>query len=809
MFATKAEFVREYTRKISSMFGKSLDEASSRDKYAALASLVRDEINERWVNTNKNYLNRSKRQVFYFSLEFLLGRFLESNLLYLGLRDVCEEGLRELNIDLQQLIVEEPDAGLGNGGLGRLAACFLDSIASMALPGHGNGIRYRHGLFNQKIVDGYQVELPDNWLREANVWEIRKADKSVEVRFGGNVYPEELPDGKLKFHHENYLPVRAVPYDIPIVGYQNHSVNTLRLWSAEVEGTGFDFANFSRGDYVNAMANTYSIEAISEVLYPDDSTYNNRVLRLKQQYFFVSAGLQSIVRRFKKKHAYDIRELDRYICVQINDTHPALAVPELMRILLDNEGLEWEEAWRLTTHIIAYTNHTIMPEALEKWPLDIITNLMPRIAMIIEEINRRLCLELMSVYPGDSDRVARMSIIWDGMVRMANLAVVGSFSVNGVAAVHSELLKTEVLHDFYEYYPQKFNNKTNGITHRRWLLKSNPALSEFLSKTIGEEWLHDPLRLRKLEGFKNDSQALEELHRIKRLNKQRLADIIAAQNSLTVDPDSIFDVQVKRIHAYKRQLLNLLHILHLYNRLQDGEDIGTPRTFIMAGKAAPSYYYAKSIIKLAGDISVLLSKSPCCRGKLAMVFLENYGVALAEYIFPAAEISEQISTASKEASGTSNMKFMMNGAVTIGTGDGANIEIREQVGDDNYINFGLTVNDVLEYYARGDYSSQQIYQNDPRLKRVFALIHAGVAPATPEGEHDTIIRSLLDYNDEFFVLRDFDAYVAAQGRTERLYSGARVFDRMSLMNIAGSGVFSSDNTISRYAREIWHIDPMK
>jgi starch phosphorylase len=809
MFADKAGFIRAFTRKMSSMFGKSLEEASNRDRYAALASIVRDEINERWVNTNKGYLNRSNRQVFYFSLEFLLGRFLESNLLYLGLRDVCEEGLKDLNLDLQTLIEVEPDAGLGNGGLGRLAACFLDSIASMALPGHGNGIRYRHGLFNQKIVDGYQVELPDNWLRETNIWEIRKPDKAVEVRFGGNVYAETLPDGSLRFHHENYQPVLAVPYDIPIVGYRNSSVNTLRLWSAECVDTAFDFANFSRGDYVNAMANSYSVEAISEVLYPDDSTYKNRILRLKQQYFFVSAGLQSIVRRFKKKNAHEVRELDRYVCVQINDTHPALAVPELMRILLDNEGLEWDEAWRLTTHIIAYTNHTIMPEALEKWPTDIFNSLLPRIAMIVEEINRRFCLELMSVYPNDSARVARMSIIWDGMVRMANLAVVGSFSVNGVAAVHSELLKTEVLRDFYEYYPQKFNNKTNGITQRRWLQKSNPALSAFITESIGEGWLREPLQLRHLKSFENDTQALIKLHDIKRKNKERLAEIILAHNDLTVDPDSIFDVQVKRIHAYKRQLLNLMHVLHLYYRLQDGEDIGVPRTFIMAGKAAPSYYYAKNIIKLAKDISALLARTPSCRGKLALVFLENYGVALAEYIFPASEISEQISTASKEASGTSNMKFMMNGAVTIGTGDGANIEIREQVGDDNYIDFGLSVAEVLEYYSKGSYSSQQYYNNDPRIKRVVNAIRSGISPTTPSAEFETVVRSLLDYNDEFFVLRDFDAYVTAQERVQRLYADARAFDRMSLVNIAGSGVFSSDNTISRYAKEIWHIDPLR
>ena len=811
MFKNTESFKKAFVKKISSMFGKSLEESSGEDKYAAIASMIRDEINEKWVATNARYLKEGERQIYYFSLEFLMGRFLESNLIYLNARDICAQALDELGIELEGLIRVEPDAGLGNGGLGRLAACFLDSLASLGYAGHGNGIRYKYGLFSQKIINGYQVELPDNWLREANVWEIRKPDKYVEVLLGGTCWSELREDGSLQFHYKDALRVKAVPHDIPIVGYKNETINNLRLWSAEVmdDDDTFNFERFSHGDYINAVSNRYAVEAISEVLYPDDSNYKNRVLRLKQQYFFVSAGLQSIVRRYLKDKSNDIRELHKRVVIQINDTHPALCIPELMRILMDTPeiSLGWDEAWAITTQTIAYTNHTILPEALEKWPYDTFKELLPRITMIVEEINRRFCLQLTDRFPGDWERVNRMAIIGDGVFRMAHLAIVGCFSVNGVAAVHSELLKTHVLRDFYELYPDKFNNKTNGITHRRWLLKSNPHLSTLLREAIGDSWVRDPSQLSKLERFKNDAGVLHSLDEIKRTNKQLLSQVVFDVSGKRVDPGSIFDVQVKRIHAYKRQLLNLLHVLHLFFRLEDGEDIGMPRTFIMAGKAAPSYYYAKNIIKLASEISEMVDRSARCRGKLSMVFLENYGIALAERIFPGADISEQISTASKEASGTSNMKFMMNGAITLGTGDGANIEIRDLVGDENFISFGLNVSEVLGYYQRGDYSAQTVYRNDPRLMRILEAISCGLSSRLPNDEFNSIVRSLLELNDEYFVLRDFDGYVAAQERISRLYTDRGAFCRMSLVNISKSGAFSSDNTIRQYANQIWRLTP--
>lgn len=807
MFSDIGAFKRNYEVKISSMFAKSLDSASLLDKYVALASMIRDAINQRWIATNNTYLAKGEREVYYFSLEFLVGKFLENNLLYLGARDVCHQGLAELGIDLDELIEVEPDAGLGNGGLGRLAACFLDSIASMSLPGHGCGIRYKYGLFTQKIVDGYQVELPDNWLRDSNAWEIHKPDKAVIVKLNGRVEAVLTEDGESKFEHVDYIPVLAVPYDMPIIGYNNNTVSTLRLWSAEAIDVYFDFPSFSRGDYISAISNRYSVEAISEVLYPDDSNYQNRQLRLKQQYFFVSAGLQSIVRRYKNKIC-NIEKLAEYIVVHINDTHPALAVPELMRILIDEEGLGWDEAWKQTTNIIAYTNHTIMPEALETWPIEVFRSLLPRIMMIVEEINARFCEQLNKAYPDDADRVRRMAILSDGVVKMANLAVVGSFSVNGVAAVHSELLKTLVMRELYEFFPEKFGNKTNGVTHRRWLIKANPLLTKLLEETIGPYWIHKPERLQYLQQYKDDAGVLENLHKIKRSNKERLAAFIKKNVGIIVDPDSIFDVQVKRIHAYKRQLLNVLHIIHLYNRLCDdpGFDMA-PRTFIIAGKAAPSYYFAKSIIKLINELADVVNNDPRIEGRIKLVFLENYGVQMAEHIFPASDVSEQISTASKEASGTGNMKFMMNGAVTIGTDDGANIEIRQLVGDNNFFLFGLSVKEVLDYYANGGYSSSALLNSDARLGRIIRQLHGGFFTKVPHDEFISIVRSLLAYNDEYFVLRDFDSYAEAQQKVDAAYKDRKRWQGMALQNIAYGGRFSSDYTIAQYARDIWRISP--
>ncbi len=807
MFANKTVFKKAFKKKLSSVSGKSLEDASLADKYMALASMLRDVISERWSNTNDIYLARSQRQVYYFSLEFLVGKFLQNNLLYLGAEDICRTGLSELGIQLSDLIDIEPDAGLGNGGLGRLAACFLDSLSSMALPGHGCGIRYKYGLFTQKIIDGYQVELPDNWLRETNAWEIRKPDKAVIVKFNGRVATVTGPDGNPRFTHEDYLPVMAVPYDMPIPGYRNNTVNTLRLWSAEAVDHYFDFASFSRGDYISAVSNRYSVEAISEVLYPDDSNYQNRLLRLKQQYFFVSAGLQSIVRRFKKKHQ-DIKRLPELIAVHINDTHPALAVPELMRILIDEEGLGWDEAWEMTTAIIAYTNHTIMPEALETWPIDIFRDLLPRIMMIVEEINARFCKDLQLTYPQDPDKVARMAILSDGVIKMANLAVVGSFSVNGVAEVHSELLKTQVMKELYEYFPYKFNNKTNGVTHRRWLLGANHGLSDTITQQIGQGWIKRPTELEALAAHKHDASLQSALARVKRQNKERLAAYIMKNNGIAVDPDSLFDVQVKRIHAYKRQLLNALHILSLYNSLCDNPaQAFVPRTFVIAGKAAPSYYYAKSVIKLINELANVVNDDPRVAGRLKVVFLENYGIAMAEQIFPASDLSEQISTATKEASGTGNMKFMLNGAVTIGTGDGANIEIRAAVGDENFILFGLSVAEVLAYHAQGGYNSSELCAADPGLSRMMEQLSGGLFSRLPHDEFAGITRSLLQYNDEYFVLRDFDSYAQAQKRAAALFSDRKAWAAMSVENIAHAGIFSSDNTIAQYAEKIWRIEP--
>ena len=805
MFSNKKAFQTEFQNKIKSLFGITLKEASNAEKYAAIATMVRETITENWVDSNERYLNEKVKQVYYFSLEFLVGKFLEQNLLYIDALDVCKDGLEDLGISFDEICSIEPEAGLGNGGLGRLAACFLDSLASLSLPGHGCGIRYKYGLFNQKIVDGYQVELPDNWLRESNAWEIRKTEKAVVVKFGGYIKTDNV-DGKIKIRHEDYQPVLAVPYDTPIMGYENNTVNTLRLWSAETINNDIDFHSFSKGNHIDAVSYKYSVEAISEVLYPDDSNYTNKILRLKQQYFFVSAGLMSIIRRFKKTPDCDIRKLADSIAIQINDTHPALAVPELMRILMDEEGLGWDKAWSITTTVIAYTNHTIMPEALEKWPVDVFKNLLPRIFMIVEEINERFCKQLWKVYPGKWDKIAEMAVIGDGFVRMAHLAIVGSYSVNGVAAVHTEILKNDVLKNFYEFYPQKFNNKTNGITHRRWLLKSNPKCAELISDYVGKDWIDDPISIKKLADFKDDKQLQGSLEFIKRLNKERLATYIKNQTGIIVDHKSIFDVQVKRIHAYKRQLLNILHIMYLYNEIQDNPKMHmVPRTFIIAGKAAPSYYYAKSIIKLINSLSSMINNDPIVKDRLKIVFLENYRVSLAELIFPASDVSEQISTASKEASGTGNMKFMMNGAITIGTMDGANIEIKDMVGDENFITFGLSVEEVLAYYKNGKYHSEDYYHADERLKRVIDQLTNGYISSVPRDEFINIRRSLLDYNDEFFVLKDFDSYVNAQKKIDSLYRDQRKWLSMSAVNIAQSGKFSSDNTIKQYANELWKI----
>ncbi|CVK19038.1 MULTISPECIES: glycogen/starch/alpha-glucan phosphorylase [Sporomusa] len=808
MFRTKEEFKAAFIERLETLFGEHLDDATLTDKYAALSTLIREIINKRWYKSNMQYRVSKDKQVYYFSMEFLLGRLLGSNLFNLGLTDLCREGLAELGIDLAELEAVEADAGLGNGGLGRLAACFLDSMASLQLPGHGNGIRYRHGMFEQKIVDGYQMELPDNWLRDGYVWEMRKASRAVTVKFGGTVRMEERA-GRLVAIHENYEPVLAVPYDIPVVGANRNTVNTLRLWSAETNH--FDFSSFSKGDFLKAVEQKYSMEATSQILYPDDNYPEGKVLRLKQQYFFVSAGLQSIVRRYKRTHGgtpADLAKIHEKIAIHINDTHPALAVPELMRILLDEEGLGWAEAWNATCKTISYTNHTILPEALEKWPVELVGRLLPRMYTLIREINERFCAALWEQYPGDWDKIRDMAIISEGYVHMAHLAVVGSHSVNGVAEVHSNILKQEVMANFHKFYPHRFNNKTNGVTHRRWLAKANPALADLISETIGQGWLDHPTELANLHRYGTDAAFQASVKAVKQANKERLAQYIKAKMNITVDTQSIFDVHVKRIHAYKRQTLNALHILDLYNRLKADPSLDIePRTFIFAGKSAAGYYLAKRIIKFINTLAQVINNDPDIGGRIKVVFMENYSVSLAELIIPAADVSEQISTASREASGTGNMKFMMNGAVTIGTLDGANIEIHDEVGDDNIVIFGLTADEVLNYYKYGGYNVLDVYNSNPRLKQAVDQLINGFFPVSAD-EFDSIHHSLMRTNDEYFVLKDFAGYAAAQEKVGNLYRDQSRWQTMSINNIAFSGRFASDRTISEYAIGIWQIKPV-
>lgn len=797
----KKAFRKAYVNKFVEMHGIELKEGTNQQKYEALGSLVRDYVTRDWLKTNKKYNKTGEKQVYYFSMEFLLGRLLGDALLNLGIRDVCREALKDLNINLEDLENLEQDQGLGNGGLGRLAACFLDSMASLNIPGNGCGIRYKYGFFEQKIIDGKQVEVSDDWLREGNVWEKRKLEKAEIVKFGGDINVNNV-DGKLSFTHVNFEPVLAVPYDTPIIGYRNEVVNTLRLWSAEAVSKDFDFSSFNRGDFLQAIKYKNSVESISQVLYPEDSFYEGKKLRLKQQYFFVSAGVQSIIRHYKK-HGKDINILNEKIAIHINDTHPTLAIPELMRILVDEEGLSWDDAWRITTNTISYTNHTILAEALEKWPVDMFRALLPRIYMIIEEINRRYCNDLSSRYPGDNDKIARMSIINDGYIKMANLAVVGSYSVNGVAKLHTEILKKKEMRDFYYLYPNKFNNKTNGITHRRWLLKSNPELTKLLVDTIGDSFIRHPVDLKNFEKHLDDSIVIDELKRIKLYNKEKLSDLILKNENISVDPNSIFDVQVKRIHAYKRQVLNCLRIMDLYNKLIDNPKLDiVPRTFIFGGKAAPGYYLAKSIIELINCVAYKINNDTRVNEKIKVVFMQNYRVSLAEQIIPGADISEQISTTTKEASGTSNMKFMMNGAITVATLDGANIEIKDEVTNENIVIFGLTADEVLNYYKNGGYRSVDIYNSDARVKRVIDDLINGKYH-NDKSKFKNIYENLITYNDEFFVLKDFDSYLKAQDKIDTLYRNTDKWQKMCGVNIAHSGIFSSDRTIEQYATGIW------
>lgn len=793
----KTEFKESFSRRLAEKFAMGVADASPDELYQTLGSLMTSAYSQNWQQTWKDYREADQKQAYYFSIEFLPGKMLKSNLLNMGWLDMVTEGLAELNIDLEDLAEVEPDMALGNGGLGRLASCFMDSIASMGLPGNGNGIRYEYGLFKQRFVDNYQVELPDEWLHKGNLWEVRKESKAVDVRIGGDVYMSHDEYGNLVPNYQGGMMLRAVPYDTGMLGYQNGIVNTMRLWSVEISP--------EEEDRYRSIKDRRAVEDLTSVLYPDDSSEAGRRLRLSQEYFFVSAGVQSILRYYKQlKKPMD--EINQYIAIHINDTHPAMCVAEFMRLLVDEEKMGWERAWNLTQEVMSYTNHTIMAEALEKWSIDMMKSVCPRIYQIIEEIDRRFVEEMTGVH--DFDLIQRTRIIQCGQVHMAHLAIIGSHSTNGVAKLHSDLLKSVVLHDFYRLYPARFNNKTNGIAMRRWTQLANPSLSKVLDETIGNTWRKQPSDLRLLLNYEEDDQVLDKLAAAKLENKQRLADYIQKHCGVEVNPHAIFDVQIKRLHAYKRQLLNLLHIIKLYLELKENPELPIePRVFIFGAKAAPSYHYAKSIIKVINETASLINQDTTIKDKLKVIFLENYNVSLAERIIPAADVSEQISLASKEASGTSNMKLMLNGAVTIATLDGANVEIRDAVGDENIAIFGLTESEVYQYYENKNYSSADIYRENAQVHKVVKTLIDGTIPNIfAEGQE--IFDSLIKYNDEFFVLRDFEDYCLAQETVNQAYQDKRRWRQISLRNIANAGRFSSDNTVQRYADDIWQIEPV-
>ena len=793
----KTEFKESFSRRLAEKFAMGVADASLDELYQTLGSLMTSAYSQNWQQTWKDYREADQKQAYYFSIEFLPGKMLKSNLLNMGWLDMVTEGLAELNIDLEDLAEVEPDMALGNGGLGRLASCFMDSIASMGLPGNGNGIRYEYGLFKQRFVDNYQVELPDEWLHKGNLWEVRKESKAVDVRIGGDVYMSHDEYGNLVPNYQGGMMLRAVPYDTGMLGYQNGIVNTMRLWSVEISP--------EEEDRYRSIKDRRAVEDLTSVLYPDDSSEAGRRLRLSQEYFFVSAGVQSILRYYKQlKKPMD--EINQYIAIHINDTHPAMCVAEFMRLLVDEEKMGWERAWNLTQEVMSYTNHTIMAEALEKWSIDMMKSVCPRIYQIIEEIDRRFVEEMTGVH--DFDLIQRTRIIQCGQVHMAHLAIIGSHSTNGVAKLHSDLLKSVVLHDFYRLYTARFNNKTNGIAMRRWTQLANPSLSKVLDETIGNTWRKQPSDLRLLLNYEEDDQVLDKLAAAKLENKQRLADYIQKHCGVEVNPHAIFDVQIKRLHAYKRQLLNLLHIIKLYLELKENPELPIePRVFIFGAKAAPSYHYAKSIIKVINETASLINQDTTIKDKLKVIFLENYNVSLAERIIPAADVSEQISLASKEASGTSNMKLMLNGAVTIATLDGANVEIRDAVGDENIAIFGLTESEVYQYYENKNYSSADIYRENAQVHKVVKTLIDGTIPNIfAEGQE--IFDSLIKYNDEFFVLRDFEDYCLAQETVNQAYQDKRRWRQISLRNIANAGRFSSDNTVQRYADDIWQIEPV-
>mgnify|MGYP004467870103 FL=1 len=799
----KEKFKKELESNVRMLFRRNLDEATPQQIYQAVAYSVKDDIIDNWIETHKAYEKQDKKMVYYMSMEFLMGRALGNNMINLLCYDEVRETLEELGLDMNLIEDQEPDAALGNGGLGRLAACFLDSLATLGYPAYGCGIRYRYGMFKQKIENGYQVEVPDNWLKYGNPFEIKRDEYAVEVKFGGYV-DVEMHNGRQKFVQKGYQSVRAVPYDMPIVGYGNHIVNTLRIWDAEAINN-FNLDSFDKGEYEKAVEQENLARTICEVLYPNDNHMAGKELRLKQQYFFISASVQRAVAKYKQTHD-DIRKFHEKVTFQLNDTHPTVAVAELMRILVDEEGLEWDEAWEVTRKTCAYTNHTIMAEALEKWPIELFSRLLPRVYQIVEEINRRFVIEIQNKYPGDQEKIRKMAILYDGQVRMAHLAIAGSYSVNGVARLHTEILKKRELRDFYEMMPEKFNNKTNGITQRRFLLHGNPLLASWVTDKIGDDWITNLDHLKHLKVYVDDEKCQQEFMNIKYQNKVRLAKYIKEHNGIDVDPRSIFDCQVKRLHEYKRQLMNILHVMYLYNELKAHPDMDiVPRTFIFGAKAAAGYYTAKLTIKLINAVADKINNDPSINGKIKVVFIEDYRVSNAELIFAAADVSEQISTASKEASGTGNMKFMLNGALTLGTMDGANVEIVEEVGKDNAFIFGLSAEQVMEYEKNKNYNPRDVYNNNQDVRQVLTqLVNGFYSPENPE-----LFRALYDAlleKDTYFTLLDFDSYKEAHNRIDAAYRDEEHWARTAMLQTASAGKFSSDRTIEEYAKEMWHLE---
>ena len=809
----KEDFKKSVLDNVKNIYRKNIDETTKQQVFQAVAYAVKDMIIDRWIATQREYEKQDVKTVYYMSMEFLMGRALGNNMINLCCYKEVKEVLDELGFDINVIEDQEPDAALGNGGLGRLAACFLDSLSTLGYPAYGCGIRYKYGMFKQEIKNGYQIEVPDDWLKDGNPFEVKRSEYAVEVKFGGYVRCYRGEDGRDHFVQENYQCVNAVPYDLPIVGYGNNVVNTLRIWDAEpIQHFNLDF--FDKGDYQKATEQENLAKNIVEVLYPNDNHYAGKELRLKQQYFFISASVQRAVAKFKEKHS-DIHQFPEKVCFQLNDTHPTVAVAELMRILLDDEGLEWDEAWDITTRTCAYTNHTIMAEALEKWPIELFSRLLPRIYQIVEEINRRFVEKIKTMYPGNQEKIRKMAIVYDGQVKMAHLAIAAGFSVNGVAKLHTEILEKQELKDFYEMMPEKFNNKTNGITQRRFLLHGNPLLADWVTKKIGDDWITDLPQISKLRVYADDELSQSEFMQIKYRNKIRLAEYIKEHNGIDVDPRSIFDVQVKRLHEYKRQLLNILHVMYLYNQIKEHPEMDFyPRTFIFGAKAAAGYKRAKATIKLINNVADVINNDKSIDGKIKVVFIENYRVSNAEIIFAAADVSEQISTASKEASGTGNMKFMLNGALTIGTMDGANVEIVNEVGEDNAVIFGLRADEVIRYENEGGYNPMDIFNNDQDIRQVLMqLINGFYSPEDPEMFRE-IYDSLLHAQggnraDVYFILKDFRSYADAQKKIEAKYRDTKGWARSAMLNTACSGKFTSDRTIEEYVHDIWHLDKVK